>query len=236
MGKIYVIGDIHGCIKTLKELVSRLDDGSRLITVGDMVDKGPHSKEVIDFCINNNIESVKGNHEHFFLKFMSDYINGIDITHTKWYNEWGGDTTVKSYNGDIEKIKQHLEYILSLPLYKEITVLDKTYFITHGFGLPYYDNKDHHSSHIAIISNRLYGTYFNIDNIDTLDKYNVINVFGHDSFKEVQKHNLYYGIDTGCVYDKTANTAGELTAIELYTNDIISVSVLDEVNYSNSYY
>lgn len=234
--KTYVIGDIHGCYKTLKELYSRLEPNSRIISVGDLVDKGPSSMDVVNFCIEKNIEVIKGNHEQLFIKFVSDYLKTKRVKLTRWYTEWGGDTTMESYKRKKKVMIEHLEYFKTLPLYKEVEVNGRKFFITHGFALPYYDKKDTEESHIPFMSNRLYGHYFNINNIDTLEHFGVINVFGHDSFVEVKKHKLYYGIDTGCVYNKTIRTAGKLTALDLETLETISVDVIDEVNYNNMYY
>jgi len=50
--KTFVVGDIHGCFKSLKELYSNLDGWDRLIFLGDYIDRGPESKKVIDFLIN----------------------------------------------------------------------------------------------------------------------------------------------------------------------------------------
>ena len=47
--------------------------------------------------------------------------------------------------------------------------------------------------------------------------YDVINIFGHTHYDEVEIGKNYYGIDTGCVY------GGKLTAIELSTMKIIDV-------------
>lgn len=229
--KIYVIGDIHGCIETLKQLYSKLDEDSMIISVGDLVDKGPNAMDVVDFCIDNNITVIKGNHEHMFVKYMSRYLAGDNIFNTDWYLEWGGKMTVDSYKTNPEKIREHINFFNSLPLYKEVTTNNQNFFITHGFALPYYDIRDTNESYIPFMSNRLYGKYFDIKNINELEKFNTINIFGHDSFINVQSHKLYYAIDTGCVYDKTSHTGGCLTTIELNTKEIISVDVIDIVNY-----
>lgn len=49
MSRVFVIGDVHGCIEELTALVSVLDPraGDRLVFVGDLVDKGPDSVGVV---------------------------------------------------------------------------------------------------------------------------------------------------------------------------------------------
>jgi serine/threonine protein phosphatase 1 len=227
MKKQYVIGDIHGCIETLKALHSQLEPDSIVYSVGDLVDKGPNSMDVIDFCIDNDIKVIKGNHEFLYSIYMKRHLDNVNVRNNKWSKEWGGDLTIKSYRYNKNKIKKHLEFIDDMPYYYEVRVNDKNYFITHGFGLPYYDVKDDEKTQRALMSNRLHGDFYDIKNVDELSKHDVINVFGHDAFDEVKRHDLYLGIDTGCVY------GNKLTAIELGTHNIIQVDVIDDVNYHN---
>jgi len=67
----YVIGDIHGCHKTLKMLIEEKIKPSRtdkLFFLGDYIDRGPDSKAVLDFLMEMlkegyQLEFLKGNHE-----------------------------------------------------------------------------------------------------------------------------------------------------------------------------
>ncbi len=81
--RVYAIGDIHGRIDLLRSLHRLiLDDASeaaaeRLVVVylGDYVDRGPRSFEVIDALINDPLAGfeavyLKGNHEDFLLRFV----------------------------------------------------------------------------------------------------------------------------------------------------------------------
>lgn len=60
-----VIGDIHGCLDELKELYKALKSLgiTDIWCTGDNVDRCPDSAGVIRFCIENNIQSVRGNHD-----------------------------------------------------------------------------------------------------------------------------------------------------------------------------
>ena len=74
--KYFIIGDIHGCLDELKALLLKAnipltsDEKKqckidwRVIHAGDIVAKGPKSAEVIQFCIDNQIKGVMGNHDH----------------------------------------------------------------------------------------------------------------------------------------------------------------------------
>jgi serine/threonine protein phosphatase 1 len=225
MKKTYVIGDVHGCIKTLRALHSKLEPDSNVYCAGDLVDKGYSSLEVIDFCIENDIKVVKGNHEYLYEVNINKHLQGKNIRNGRWYRVWGGDRTIKSYRYKRKKLKEHLEYINNLPYYMEVNCKGINYFITHGFGLPYYDKRDEEEYQRPMMSNRLNNKYYDISKVDELSIHNVVNIFGHDADDEVRKHELYCCVDTACVYGNV------LTAIELGTDNLIQQKVLDDVDY-----
>ena len=70
----YVIGDVHGEFDTLKKLTKQLPNNYKLIFVGDLVDRGLKSKEVIKFVRQNNHQSVLGNHEEMMIKYGENFI------------------------------------------------------------------------------------------------------------------------------------------------------------------
>ncbi len=68
------IGDIHGCYTELKKLLKKLDYNSkqdRLISLGDLINKGPASAKVLDFFMSNDLEVVKGNHEDWLYRALT---------------------------------------------------------------------------------------------------------------------------------------------------------------------
>jgi len=201
---MYVVGDVHGCFHTLKNLVARLPKDAELIFVGDLCDKGNFSKDVIDFVIQNNYACVKGNHEHLMEIYLEDAI--FHDKHSPWSSDkrYGGMVTLQSYGEDHDKMLTHLEWIKTLPVYLQV----ENYFITHGFALPFYEyrnNPDYYKDHLL---NR-YEEGMEIPNEE------VINIFGHCVFEEVVTGENFYGIDTGCSYGK------KLTAIQLGTMQCI---------------
>ncbi|MFY4844058.1 metallophosphoesterase, partial [Aliarcobacter butzleri] len=68
MEQIYIIGDVHGCYKSLLALIEQLPNkkNSKIVFVGDLIDRGKNSCEVIELIINNNYDCVMGNHEELF--------------------------------------------------------------------------------------------------------------------------------------------------------------------------
>ena len=66
---IAIIGDIHGCYFTLKELYEKIiEHTNEIYSVGDLIDRGNFSRQVIQFCINNDIKPVLGNHDDMLLR------------------------------------------------------------------------------------------------------------------------------------------------------------------------
>jgi len=82
--RIYAIGDIHGCLDLLNELLARINADIALrptvrpvyVFLGDYIDRGSSSRETIDRLIEHAAthESVflKGNHELIAIKCLSD--------------------------------------------------------------------------------------------------------------------------------------------------------------------
>jgi len=66
-GRDFVVGDLHGQMAMLDALLAHVDfrpDRDRLISVGDLVDRGPHSPELLErFCTQPGHYALCGNHE-----------------------------------------------------------------------------------------------------------------------------------------------------------------------------
>ena len=64
--KQLIIGDIHGCYDELQDLLDKaeLTSEDQIISIGDMVDRGPKSAESLNFFRTTpNALSIQGNHE-----------------------------------------------------------------------------------------------------------------------------------------------------------------------------
>lgn len=74
-----VIGDVHGCIDELNELlvlVSYSPRTDRLVIAGDLVDKGPDSAAVVRRVRELGAESVMGNHDEWYARFHRRLTDG----------------------------------------------------------------------------------------------------------------------------------------------------------------
>ncbi len=85
--KQYIIPDIHGCYYTLISLIDRLKPGleDEIFFLGDYIDRGPRSKEVLDYVIelkkNHHVYCLRGNHEEMYESdSMNDEYNMKDIS------------------------------------------------------------------------------------------------------------------------------------------------------------
>ncbi|WP_232281944.1 metallophosphoesterase family protein [Roseobacter sp. SK209-2-6] len=68
-----VIGDIHGCLTQLQQMLAQVPAGYRIILLGDYVDRGPESAAVLRFLqAREDITCLKGNHEEMLLRFLQD--------------------------------------------------------------------------------------------------------------------------------------------------------------------
>lgn len=208
---LYIIGDVHGCAKSLYALIEQLPkkEKSRLVFVGDLIDRGKDSAHVVEYVKNGGYDCIKGNHEAVM----------VEAYETNDMRDWlsngnGGEHTMSSYtNSPNVDLQEHLRWMKSLPDYLEYTIKDendKTLFVTHGFGLPFYQSKHPRRLRNNRISKSiLYGVQKPLYRYEkNYLHYPVFNVFGHEHFNETWITKNFCGIDTGCVYD------GKLCALE----------------------
>lgn len=94
---INIIGDIHGDFEDLMSLV-RIMPSAPFLSVGDMIDRGPKSLEVLRFFMEPGNRAVLGNHEHMMLDTYfgrGRYGKGIWLDYRN-----GGYQTLKSFAPD----------------------------------------------------------------------------------------------------------------------------------------
>ncbi len=111
----FVIGDIHGCSKALRTLIELIDPepDDELVFLGDYVDRGPDSRDVIDQVIELeqrcHVVALRGNHE--IMLYGVAYCN---LDKEVWLDS-GGRATVASYGGSLDKIPEsHRRFLQSL--------------------------------------------------------------------------------------------------------------------------
>ena len=213
MNKIFAIGDIHGCLDRLRTLIKNLDIDRQhdiLVFIGDYIDRGKSSKEVVDYMIKlrgefNNI-CLMGNHEQMFLNYLAG-------TNEEMYLFNGGTTTLSSYGIDRTSPPhirrqaippEHLHFFQSL--------------------LPYYETEDYIFVHAGLMPGLSLGEqdihdllWMRQEFIYSDYDFGKLVIFGHTPFGSPLIMPNKIGIDTG------AATSGKLTCLELPTVKIHQV-------------
>lgn len=88
-----VIGDIHGCLTQLQQMLAQVPAGYRIILLGDYVDRGPESAAVLRLLqAREDLTCLKGNHEEMLLRFLQD----PQETGPQWLQH-GGLETLRSF-------------------------------------------------------------------------------------------------------------------------------------------
>jgi serine/threonine protein phosphatase 1 len=163
MGRILAISDIHGCYDEFCEMLNLVEYDSRndqLILVGDYVDRGPNSKEVVDLVKSlvdeHGAIALKGNHDDMFVKHI---LTDDEQNHSRHLRN-GGFATFQSYYGldwdlhELDKAKNyilhhyfhHIEFLRDLAYYHET---ERYIFVHAGINPLHEDWKD--TSHEEMI-------------------------------------------------------------------------------------
>jgi serine/threonine protein phosphatase 1 len=130
MKRTLVLGDVHGGLKALQQVLDRADynsDEDGLIFIGDLVDGWPESAQVVEYVKNlpNHI-LIRGNHD----VWAAGWLNGGYAQYI-WTSQ-GGNATIESYKDHPEWRKKHGEYLSqALPYYVDP---DNNLFVHGGFN------------------------------------------------------------------------------------------------------
>ena len=119
MDRLVAIGDIHGCVHTLKDLLNRVSYSSQtdtLVFIGDYIDRGYFSYEVVDMLIKlqhqvgkDKVVCLRGNHEQMAI---DAYRHG---DYPLWYRN-GGHTTEYSFEKNGQDLANAISWFETLPL------------------------------------------------------------------------------------------------------------------------
>ena len=197
--RVYIIGDIHGCLGMLTNLMDKIEwrsDRDTLIFLGDYIDRGDNSKGVVDLMLklvetSTNVHCLMGNHEDIFLTFLA----GEDIT-TFFAN--GGETTLESYlvDGEILIPPDHITFFKSLRTWIELD----DYYVVHAGLRPGVEIEGQTQEDLIWIRDTfIYSDY----------DFGKKVIFGHTPFTKPLVTDNKIGLDTGAVY------GNRLTCLEL---------------------
>lgn len=203
VGVYYIIGDIHGHYIRLLDLYKKLEGvmtgRDRLLFLGDYIDRGAHSYEVIDFLVylsrmkRVNAVFLKGNHEDMFMK----YLRGEDREGIYMMN--GGDATLRSYRshrGSLEMPTHHRDFFNSLRLYHE----EEDFIAVHAGLNPKIERIEAQDERDMLW---IRDEFFRADR-----RWGKTIIFGHTPVSYIRKgHPIYFdeerniiGIDSGVIF------------------------------------
>lgn len=219
--RVYAVGDIHGRCDLLVQLLDAVfeDDASRgearttIVLLGDLVDRGPASRQVIDHLIRRDwqgrqIVVLKGNHEEVFLLTLAG-----DLEATRFWLRIGGAQTMVSYGtpegllaqaGPLDIVEDFvprvpLDHVSFLNGLHDMIVIGGYCFVHAGVkpGVPLHRQK---LEDLRWIRDRF---------LDYEGSHGAMIVHGHSVTIEVENLHNRIGIDTG------AYASGTLTAVGL---------------------
>jgi serine/threonine protein phosphatase 1 len=114
-----VIGDVHGHFKGLQNLFALLsiDERDRVYFLGDLIDRGPKSAQVVELVRSRQYSCLLGNHEQMMLMAFS--ASGSDHFAMEAWLSAGGRSTLDSYQ-DLGQLDVDLQWMSTLPAYLDL--------------------------------------------------------------------------------------------------------------------
>ena len=211
-GRLFAVGDIHGCPDELRAILKKIAprEGDTVVFVGDYVDRGPSSRDVVEQLLELNdgpAECVflKGNHEDMMLSFL-----GLPGHYGDSFLFNGGAMTLDSYGvreDDLEHAVEHLP-AQHLRFFERLATsyLRPPYLFVHAGVVPTRHLDEQQVEDLLWIRQEF------IFNPHVLGS---TIVFGHTPMRGVMLDLPYkIGIDTGLVY------GGRLSCID-FTEEVL---------------
>lgn len=203
MSRTVIVGDVHGCIAELDELLGKvgLGDDDRLVLVGDVVARGPASRAVLSRLRELGASAVLGNHEARILAARDARARGEP-----------GPRLGPSHARLLEEMDEADWAMLdALPLYRALP--EHRVLVVHAglvVGLPMEQQDPWALVHMRSLTadgrptdrpgaRSWAADYDGPEHV----------VFGHDARRGLQLHPRATGLDSGCVY------GGRLSALVL---------------------
>lgn len=233
--RVYAIGDIHGRADLLKALLNKIQTDAlggdysgrpKLVFLGDYIDRGFQSREVIDILLGDLVSPfdtffLKGNHEAAMLQFLSEPGMG-----PRWV-EHGGAETLVSYgvqpprsrtaadewaiaSQELKRAlpREHLQFLMSL----QINVRIGDYLFVHAGVRPGVE-LDQQSEYDML--------WIREEFLNDTRPLGAVVVHGHTPASQPHRDSRRVGLDTG------AYISGQLTAarFEHETVEFLSTGV-----------
>lgn len=223
--RIYAIGDIHGRLDLLDEVLARVEADTAMhpasnainVFLGDYVDRGPDSKRVLErlisCCVAQPTVCLMGNHE----AFLREFLNNPDILST--WRRYGGLDTLLSYGltptmkteaqerrklaSDLNRLlpSSHREFLSSLKRY----FICGDFFFVHAGVRPGISLTEQSEDDLLWIRD---------DFLECKNDFGKVIVHGHTPVLEPDVRSNRINIDTG------AYATGRLTCLVLENHEV----------------
>ena len=206
MNNIFAIGDIHGCLEKLQQLIQNINADPKndtIVFIGDYIDRGNAGRAVVDYVIKlkaeyDHVVCLLGNHEYMFLHYLEGLDEGMFLSN-------GGQTTVHDYAISISETprkrkakipREHLLFFDSLLTHYETD----NYLFVHAGLKPGFTLSGQAIHDLLWVRHEF---------IDSDYDFGKMIVFGHTPLSQPLIMPNKIGIDTGAVH------GGKLTCVEL---------------------
>jgi predicted phosphodiesterase len=211
-GRSIVIGDVHGCADELDALLKECgaESGDDVVLVGDLIAKGPASRDVLARVRDEGFRSVRGNHDAHVLRWKDAKDQGVEpLRLSPTHSELAESFTAEDW-----------AVLRALPMY--LRVPEHEVIVVHAGLVPQVPLEQQEPALLMNLrSIRPDGTGSKKPNDGvlwaTLWLGPELVLFGHHASAGLQVHSHAIGLDTGCVY------GGKLSACILPERKLLSV-------------
>lgn len=225
MGRLIIVGDVHGCPDQLRELVQKVQYNRNmdvLVIAGDLVNKGPDSLNAVRVAMDLGAYAVLGNHDITVLNFVDKIESGEVRPSNKKHAKDPAVGVAMSLTEDVLPYLRRLPHVIKFPQFNVVVV--HAGFNT-SFRLEEQTVRDVTNIR-RLLWNGQEGVYESITSGSEGTLWAQLwhgpetVVFGHDARTGLQQEPYAIGLDTGCCY------GGALSAVVFPGGEIVQVQGL----------
>lgn len=204
-----IIGDVHGCFDEVQDLLKKVKYdkiNDRLIFVGDIIDRGPKTKEMIEFVASQpNVHLIMGNHENKFIRYLRG--NPVSITD-------GLQETIDQLAPELESEANKESLLFFFENLPYAIKLDNNKYVVHAGIDPRYSVEAQKQEILLYMRNHAPGKTFSdptappwylAERSKACKNQSII--FGHNTKANTKEVGHALALDGGCVF------GGELKAL-----------------------
>jgi serine/threonine protein phosphatase 1 len=217
-----IIGDVHGHYKGLMTLLDAIAPTSvdKVYFLGDLIDRGPQSAQVVDFVMGSPYPCLLGNHEQMLINVVTQQKRNSEPMVQAWLYS-GGQATIASYEKSTIK-KDHVEWFTNLPTYLDLGDL----WLVHAGIDPSMPLSEQTSEQLCWVRDEFHSIkkpYF--DNKLIIIGHTITFTMPGVSPGKLAKGRGWLNIDTGAYHPRS----GWLTGLDITNKMVYQVNVLKNI-------